>query len=128
MGSPAFQISGQSAAVVPKYHLGSDSLRLCKRKRRAEITLYRHGVPVASYWWWTGRVWDVVINITAEANVTTLAAYHAARYFDLLPDIDVPATAYPVFWETDDFQPQQVKPGYYSLRFRLVEVPAEAEV
>lgn len=104
--------------------LGGDDLADDVRRDRAGVVNSRYGVPVDNRVWTNVRVWNLNINHAPQAHIEALRTYFEDGKCYLYPDGDI-ATKYSVFWIEDSFNPQFIKPGYYSLKATLKQTKDE---
>lgn len=121
MSHPAFQIPGEMPVRLPTYHLGSDDLLKELPGVSVDIEVQRYGVPISIRQWRELRRWRVNFNSVTEAQVGVLRPFWAARTFRFLPGGD-PNIYVSIRWVDKGFEPDYIKPGYYSLSFVIEEV------
>jgi hypothetical protein len=144
MGAPAFQLTGtQSTASgafgsaafgtspfggnmyaaldVPEYHLGSDDLTESHHRAAGRIVHQRHGLTVSVRQFATTRRWAVRHSVLAEAKLSELRAFFDAGSFNFLQTGDPSNPTY-VRWVGDQFAPEYLSPGKYTLSYEIEEI------
>ena len=107
--------------TVPKVALGSDSLEQVNHRKLADVILYRDGQPVSVRPRAAWGTWRVTLVLVDQATMDALWVFCQARVFYLLPTGD-PDTALTVFWQDQEFAPQPMAPGKFSISFTLEQV------
>jgi hypothetical protein len=109
--------------ALPRIHMTSDNLTRVLSRNVARIVHKRQGQTVSARTFTSWGVWRCAFVAITEAKLDELWVFCQAGVFRLLPTGD-PGTYYTVYWDDQDFRPDYLGNGKYSISFTIEEVPA----